>query len=68
MLCTCSRSCSIRTFMSTETVVSSIDADFEPSVLASRCSPWTLRALRAAMVRLQRAQPVGNDPPPADKR
>jgi hypothetical protein len=33
---TCSRICSIATFISTETLVSSSAADFEPSVLASR--------------------------------
>lgn len=38
MFCTCSRICSISTFMSTEMRVSSRDADLEPNVLASRCS------------------------------
>ena len=38
MFCTCSRSCSINTFMSTEIRVISIVADLEPKVLASRCS------------------------------
>ena len=36
MFCTCSRSCSIATFISTEMLVSSSAEDFEPSVLASR--------------------------------
>ena len=38
MFCTCSRICSISTFMSTEIWVSSSAADLEPMVLASRCS------------------------------
>ena len=46
MFCTCSRSCSIATFMSTEIAVSSSDGDFEPSVLASRCSSWIRKSSR----------------------
>ncbi len=38
MFCTCSRICSISTFMSTEICVISSTADLEPRVLASRCS------------------------------
>ena len=38
MFCTCSRNCSTATFISTEMLVSSSAADFEPSVLASRCN------------------------------
>ena len=38
MFCTCSRICSISTFMSTERWVSSSAADLAPMVLASRCS------------------------------
>jgi hypothetical protein len=36
--CTCSRICSIATFISTLIVVSSSAADLLPKVLASRCS------------------------------
>ena len=36
MFCTCSRICSINTFMSTEMWVNSSAADLEPKVLASR--------------------------------
>ena len=46
MFCTCSRICSISTFMSTEMLVSSSAADFEPSVLASRCSSWIRKSSR----------------------
>ena len=46
MFCTCSRSCSISTFMSTAMLVSSSVADFEPSVLASRCSSWIRKSSR----------------------
>ena len=38
MFWTCSRICSISTFMSTEMRVISSTADLEPKVLASRCS------------------------------
>ena len=38
MFCTCSRICSIATFISTPMVVSSSAADFDPKVLASRCN------------------------------
>jgi hypothetical protein len=46
MFWTCSRICSISTFMSTEMRVSSSAADFEPSVLASRCSSWIRKSSR----------------------
>jgi hypothetical protein len=36
--CTCSRNCSIATFISTEMLVSSSDEALEPMVLASRSS------------------------------
>jgi hypothetical protein len=38
MFCTCSRICSMATFISTDTVVSSSAADLLPSVFASRYS------------------------------
>jgi len=38
MFCTCSRICSIATFISTDRLVSSSAADLLPSVLASRWS------------------------------
>ncbi len=46
MFCTCSRICSISTFISTDTCVSSNAADFEPSVLASRCNSWIRKSSR----------------------
>ena len=46
MFCTCSRICSISTFMSTPMRVSSSAADLEPSVLASRCSSWIRKSSR----------------------
>jgi hypothetical protein len=46
MFCTCSRICSISTFISTETLVSSSAADLLPSVLASRCSSWIRKSSR----------------------
>ncbi|CAN5313768.1 hypothetical protein BH10PSE18_BH10PSE18_18180 [soil metagenome] len=46
MFCTCSRICSISTFMSTPMRVSSSAADFDPSVFASRCSSWIRKSSR----------------------
>src|SRR5450830_1270596 len=46
MFWTCSRICSISTFMSTLMRVSSRAADFEPRVLASRCSSWIRKSSR----------------------
>src|SRR3990167_9476642 len=46
MFCTCSRSCSIATFISTETLVSSSEAALEASVLASRSSSWIRKSSR----------------------
>src|SRR5574337_783717 len=46
MFCTCARICSISTFISTETLVSSSAADFEPSVFASRCRSWIRKSSR----------------------
>jgi hypothetical protein len=44
--CTCSRSCSIATFISTEMFVSSSAAAFEPSVFASRSSSCIRKSSR----------------------
>ena len=57
MFCTCSRICSINTFISTDTPVSSSAADFEPSVLASRCSSWIRKSRR-----------LPSSPPPLSRR
>src|SRR6185295_16783896 len=43
---TCSCSCSIATFMSTEIAVIPIELDFEPSVFASRSSSWIRNSRR----------------------
>mmetsp|Transcript_60043 Transcript_60043/g.142152 ORF Transcript_60043/g.142152 Transcript_60043/m.142152 type:complete len:345 (-) Transcript_60043:389-1423(-) len=46
MFWTCSRICSIATFISTEIFVSSRAADLEPRVLASRCNSWIRKSSR----------------------
>ena len=44
--CTCSRICSISTLSSSDACESSASTDFEPSVLASRCSSCTRKSRR----------------------
>ena len=44
--CTCSRICSISTFISSDACESSASTDFEPSVLASRCSSCIRKSSR----------------------